>query len=283
MGLINNLIESYNLEKERKKNLEEIRQYNIKMKYLIGNIVRKYGRVDIDEYNSIKIKSHLYEYKCDGEFKNLYLVGDISENNCYEAWIDYYNVRDGRTKIWKSTGNSKIPKDLEKYLINLPELLENERKEQELKMEEERKKLEEEKARILHYTEITKHLIKAVNYLGNYEDDIIKIVRSYGTTFSSDYGNEKYLQCIDLYSKVHKCPVYHLIGDGSDGVTMYRHEEGENSWENHLMNVYTRIYNERQKRLKEEELRKERIRKKREETNRTLDLKREKERYMPLN
>ena len=84
----------------------------------------------------------------------------------------------------------------------------------------------------------TRHLVRAVNYLGDYEDDFIKIEFVYKNSYEYGYTFEKYIDNINVYSKKDDTLVYQTEFDGTYCVNLYKHDSKMYAWEKHLMSIY---------------------------------------------
>jgi len=96
----------------------------------------------------------------------------------------------------------------------------------------------------------TRHIVNAINFLGDYEDEFILIKFIYSNRNNNSYINEKYIDNINVYSKKDDCLVYQTDFDGKYCVNLYNNNSNLYSWEKHLMNIYKKklgIINKKEK------------------------------------
>lgn len=224
-------------------------------------IFKKYNSEDIE----VKVKIAKPKEIKDLENSTVYGVLTRKPNESWECTWNNFSGEPMPTNI-----REKIKKQIqyEKDKIRQEKLKKEEQ--ERLKIEEREKRFEEMKEAASR----SKHIIRAVNFLREYENDHIEVIVDYGYTYSSEDGEKPYVKSISVVLKKSDTLVFEEIGDYGEYVSVYR----PGKWEEYLVNIYNREFALFQKRRKMEE-EKKRIR---EEEEKQKTLKFERERYLPI-
>lgn len=252
-------------------------------KLLIG-IIHKYGKQVFiyDEYYSPKSEEIIYKYVDDCieieysksvYFSNRYLSCKYngkrySKSNCYPV-----NGTFGRRE-----GINILDENVIEYLKSIPsKVREREIKEAEILRKKEAERIKEQaildkKNQIMRdAAERSKHVINAIAYIKEYEDNEIKVDVDWDSTFSSEDGTEYYVKRIDLIWKNKNAIVFSENNYYGQYVSVYR----PGKWEEYLLKIYKTKLIEAENERKKRELK--------EKQEKQKQLKFERERYLPIN
>lgn len=237
----------------------------------VCNIVDTYGTREWDEYGYDGSLPHEVVYSCGDVDKDISLskikvVGGIGNDYVF------IRIKEYSAKIY-GTSSYTPPANIQYIVDNYEKELANNRK----KLDQSKLLQKEEKQRQKDATSRSQHIIKALNFLGEYADGYLRIGYTTEKKYENYIGYETIV--VNRYVLLHKSnTVVYRIGENSESVDIYR----PGKWEEYLMNVYNERYTRFKKKQElkklEEELKKAQI----EKTEKQKQLKYERERYLPI-
>ena len=271
------MFEKIKKKKEQERKLEELNEY---LDYIIIN----YGyevKGDFDYYGS-RPHSEIHIYHDD--YINIERHSTVSTygSKTYRSDKRFSiainkNLPPGNYAFIWTSGNDMIDDDLFEYIKDIPNK-EKQKQEQankielqkKLELEKEQKKREIELSIMASAAKKCGHVIEAVKYLKDYEDNLIKIKVDLDYTFNSDHEREYYVKNIEIILKTKNAIVFRETNYSGQYVSVYR----PGNWEKYLLTVY-------ENKKKQDEIAKKQIEIK-EQREKQKVLKFERERYLPI-